>query len=220
MTRILPVFACLVGLLGPRGLAGQGVEEILSFDVQIDVQPGGLMVVTEEITVRALGREIRRGIYRDFPTSFPRQIGLGRIEAPFSVHSVTRDGAAEPYSLQSTGGPAGRGGMRIRIGDADGVLDPGIYRYTIEYETQRWVSSFAGPRRSATHSSRSWSPVPCGKRCPGTTTMRSASTRPASSRRSEPDCRALCPRRRARQAPVVEVEGEGAPREAVGGAEV
>ena len=71
------------------------------------------MVVTEEITVRALGREIRRGIYRDFPTSFPRQIGLGRIEAPFSVHSVTRDGAAEPYSLQSTGGPAGRGGMRI-----------------------------------------------------------------------------------------------------------
>ena len=113
MTRILPVFACLVGLLGPRGLAGQGVEEILSFDVRIDVQPGGLMVVTEEITVRALGREIRRGIYRDFPTSFPRQIGLGRIEAPFSVHSVTRDGAAEPYSLQSTGGPAGRGGMRI-----------------------------------------------------------------------------------------------------------
>lgn len=107
MTRILPVFACLVGLLGPGGLAGQGVEEILSFDVRIDVQPGGLMVVTEEITVRALGREIRRGIYRDFPTSFPRQSGLGRIEAPFSVRSVTRDGAAEPYSLQSTGGPVG-----------------------------------------------------------------------------------------------------------------
>ena len=83
MTRILPVFVFLVGLLGPRGVAGQGVEEILSFDVRIDVQPGGLMVVTEEITVRALGREIRRGIYRDFPTSFPRQSGLGRIEAPF-----------------------------------------------------------------------------------------------------------------------------------------
>ena len=148
MTRILPVFACLVGLLGPRGLAGQGVEEILSFDVRIDVHPGGLMVVTEEITVRALGREIRRGIYRDFPTSFPRQSGLGRIEAPFSVRSVTRDGATEPYSLQSTGGPVGRGGVRIRIGDADVVLEPGIYRYTIEYETQRGSRSEKPRRRS------------------------------------------------------------------------
>ena len=56
------------------------------------------------------------------------------------MRSVTRDGATEPYSLQSTGGPVGRGGVRIRIGDADVVLEPGIYRYTIEYEIQRWIT--------------------------------------------------------------------------------
>ena len=31
-------------------------------------------------------------------------------------------------------------GCGFRIGDADVVLNPGIYRYTIEYETQRWIT--------------------------------------------------------------------------------
>ena len=83
MRHALLALVSLAGLLGPPGVAGQEVEEILAFDVSIDVRPGGLLVVTEEITVRALGQDIRRGIYRDFPTSFPRWSGLGRIEASF-----------------------------------------------------------------------------------------------------------------------------------------
>lgn len=119
--------------------SAQEVEEILSFDVEIDISATAIMTVTENITVRALGQSIRRGIYRDFPTSFPRASGFGRIEAPFDVLSVTRDGSPDQYELSSIGGPFGRGGMRVRIGSPDVELAHGVYRYTIVYETSRWV---------------------------------------------------------------------------------
>ena len=132
--------AALVVICIPGPLAAQNAEEILSYDVLIDVEDGNRMTVTERITVRALGQRIQRGIYRDFPTTFPGFAGLSRIEAPFSVLAVRRDGDPEPYSLERIGGPWGRAGMRVRIGDADVFLDPGEYAYTVQYETERWVA--------------------------------------------------------------------------------
>lgn len=129
----------LGALFAPPGSAAQEVEEILSYDVVVEVEAGGAMLVSEALRVRALGQEIQRGIYRDIPTGFPRARGLGRIEAPFEVLSVTRGGVPEPYSVQAIGGPAGRGGMRIRVGDADVLLDPGVYDYEIRYRTDRWI---------------------------------------------------------------------------------
>jgi uncharacterized membrane protein YgcG len=123
--------------LGQTG--GPAREEILSYDVSIQVERDGWMEVTEEIRVRALGDVIRRGIYRDFPTSFPRQGGLGRIQAPFEVVRVLRDGRAEPHVLQSVGGPARRGGIRVRIGNANTLLEPGVYTYSLTYRTIRWI---------------------------------------------------------------------------------
>lgn len=115
------------------------VEEILSFDVQMDVGPGGAMFVVETIEVRALGREIRRGIYRDFPTRFPAQGGSGRVVAPFEVRAVSRDGAPEPYAIEQIMGLENRGGVRVRIGAPDVILAPGVHRYEIVYETERWM---------------------------------------------------------------------------------
>lgn len=123
----------------PIPLAAQNREEILSYDVTVDVQDGARMVVTEDIVVRALGDEIKRGIYRDFPTSFPRASGFGRIEAPFNVLSVERDGRDEPWAVESIGGPEGRGGVRVRIGNANVLLSEGVHHYTLRYETWRWV---------------------------------------------------------------------------------
>jgi len=40
----------------------------LSFDSRVEVRPDASLVVTETIRVRAEGREIKRGIYRDFPS--------------------------------------------------------------------------------------------------------------------------------------------------------
>jgi hypothetical protein len=137
---LLPVV--LLGT-GPASVAAQTApdarEEILAYDVTIDVEADGWLEVTERIRVRALGDQIRRGIYRDVPTSFPREAGAGRITAPFEVTSVLRDGAPEPYVLQSVGGPARRGGIRVRIGDPDVFLDPGEHTYAITYRTLRWI---------------------------------------------------------------------------------
>ncbi|MDA1102786.1 MAG: DUF2207 domain-containing protein [Gemmatimonadetes bacterium] len=135
----LSLFLCLTALALPGAVTAQDAEEILSYQVGIEIGSGGVMTVTEQITVRSRQREIRRGIYRDFPTSFPRESGLGRIEAPLSVQSVTRDGAVEPYTLQGFGGSIGRGGVRIRIGDPDVILPAAVHEYRIVYETQRWV---------------------------------------------------------------------------------
>jgi len=131
---------CLLAVAARPGVsAAQEVEEILSYDVLVDVRPGGRLEITEQITVRALGQQIRRGIYRDFPTSFPRWSGMGRIEAPFEVEAVLRDGEPEPYAVLSIGGEVGRGGVRVRAGRSDVFLDPGVYEYTFRYTTDRWV---------------------------------------------------------------------------------
>ncbi len=141
MSRPRPaLLALLFGLSCALPLtAQQQQEEILSFDVDIEVRPGGSMIVTERIRVRALGEQIRRGIFRDFPTSFPRFAGLGRIEAPFTVQSVRRDGRAENYALEAIGGEFQRGGVRVRVGRADVFLEPGEYTYELVYETDRWI---------------------------------------------------------------------------------
>ena len=117
----------------------QGPEEILSYDVLVDVQPDGWLEIAEIIRVRANGNEIRRGIYRDFPTRFPGASRFSRVNAPFEVTGVLRDGVAEPYTLLSVGGPAQRGGVRVRIGDPDVLLESGLHTYTLRYRTTRWI---------------------------------------------------------------------------------
>ncbi|MGD8600932.1 MAG: DUF2207 domain-containing protein [Gemmatimonadota bacterium] len=148
-TRPVLLLSLVLTAMHPCGAASQDVEEILSYDVSVDVRPGGGLLVSEHITVRALGDEIRRGIYRDFPTTFPRWAGLGRIEAPFEARRVLRDGEPEPFTVFSIGDGPGRGALRILTGEPGGVriragsenvlLDPGVHDYTFEYETDRWV---------------------------------------------------------------------------------
>lgn len=135
------VAACILAALAAPSpdLAAQEAEEILAYHVVVEVHDGGRMVVTEEIRVRVLGQEIRRGIYRDFPTDFPRASGLGRIQAPFEVLAVDRNGRPEPWSQESIGGPGGRGGVRVRIGDPDVLLEHGEHTFVLRYETWRWV---------------------------------------------------------------------------------
>jgi uncharacterized membrane protein YgcG len=138
---VRPCFAAVV--LAARlstPAAAQDREEILSYDVVVDVQPDGQLVVNEEITVTALGEEIRRGIYRDFPTRFPKGNRWTSAVAPFDVLAVLREGQPEPYELLSIGGPAGRGGVRVRIGDPDVFLPSGVHQYTLTYATERWLT--------------------------------------------------------------------------------
>ena len=66
---------CLVTLYVLLAVAPLRADErILSFDSDINVQSDGAFIVTETIRVRAEGRQIRRGIFRDFPTVFDSEI--------------------------------------------------------------------------------------------------------------------------------------------------
>jgi LemA protein len=66
MMRLYWVLALLIA-----AVAGAHADErILTYDVDIAVEANGSLLVTETITVRAEGNQIRRGIYRDFPTRY------------------------------------------------------------------------------------------------------------------------------------------------------
>lgn len=123
-------------ILALAALPAFGQEVIRELDTAITVHEDASVTITEAITVNAEGRAIRRGIFRDIPTVLLGTDGT-RIHSRLEVLSVTRNGAAEPYSLESIGD-----GERIRIGSADTVLKPGLHRYTIQYTMGRAARMF------------------------------------------------------------------------------
>ena len=107
-------------------------ERILGFDSEIRVGRDGYLDVVETIRVNVEGDKINRGLYRDFPQEYVTKWGL-RQHRPFEVKEVTRNGAAEPYAVESLGG-----GTRVRIGSADVLLETGsVQEYRITYRTGR-----------------------------------------------------------------------------------
>ena len=75
------------------------------------------MTVTENITVRAAGQEIKRGIIRDFPTTYRDRLG-NTIKVGFKLEEVLRDGRAEAYHTENVSN-----GIKIYIGSKDVYLE-------------------------------------------------------------------------------------------------
>lgn len=126
--------AALLLTLFALPLAAQ--EVIRNFETAIVVRPDASVTITERITVNAEGNAIRRGIFRDVPTVLLGANGQ-RQHSELTVISVTRDGRAEPYGLESI-----RDGQRIRIGDADVFLARGTHIYEIRYSMDRAARMF------------------------------------------------------------------------------
>src|ERR1700724_1740642 len=101
----------------------QAVERILRFVSDVEVQSNGDLAVTETIRVQAEGNQIRRGILRDFPTTYARPDG-SRVVVGFDVRSVTRDGADENWTTEPMDN-----GVRVRIGRAEVTLATGEHEY-------------------------------------------------------------------------------------------
>lgn len=137
--RQLPVALVMLFSLAAATLQQAGAEErIHSYDSDIVIAPDGSMTVTETIRVRAEGADIKRGIYRDFPTRYRDRLG-NRYRVAFEVLGVTRDGLTEPFHLEELGN-----GTRVYIGSASHYLEPGEYSYRIEYWTDRQLGFFDG----------------------------------------------------------------------------
>jgi hypothetical protein len=112
-------------------------ERILSFISDVVVERNGDLMVTETIRVQAEGREIRRGILRDFPTTYTARDGT-RMVVGFTVEEVTRDGAGETFTTEPMAN-----GVRVRIGQADRMLRTGPHDYVIRYRTTRQIGFFS-----------------------------------------------------------------------------
>ncbi|HUQ18862.1 MAG TPA: DUF2207 domain-containing protein [Gemmatimonadaceae bacterium] len=127
----------LIALAGAL-LAGpaHSQEVIKSYDSNIDVRSDGSMVVTENITVHAEGNSIRRGIYRDFPTTYKDRYGNG-VRVAFEVLGVERNGVREPWFTERRAN-----GVRVNTGNDDFLPVPADYTFTIRYRTDRQLGFF------------------------------------------------------------------------------
>jgi uncharacterized membrane protein YgcG len=121
-------------------LSGTAVadERILSYHGEIRIASDASMTVTETIAVRSEGEQIRRGIYRDFPTDYRDRFG-NHYQVPFTVVSVTRDGQPEPWFTESRAN-----GVRVYMGNANSFLSPGDYTFALTYRTDRSIGYFEG----------------------------------------------------------------------------
>ena len=112
-------------------------EEIRSFDVVIDVERDGDIVITETIAVNVEGRDIRRGIFRDLPAEYADPDGTGTLPYQYKILSVRKDGVREPYERERNGNA-----MQIRIGDPDRYLDYREHVYEIRYRVKNRIRYF------------------------------------------------------------------------------
>ena len=112
-------------------------EVIRNFISDVTVNVDGSLDVHETITVNAEGNQIKRGILRDFPTTYTDKNNV-RVRVGFDVLSVERDGRAEKYAVENISN-----GKRIKIGNAEVFLDQGDHTYKITYRTTRQLGFFS-----------------------------------------------------------------------------
>ena len=118
-------------------LPARGADEVIrSFHSDIEVRSDGTMAVVETIRAVSAGREIQRGIYRDFPTRY-RDLYGNRYRVGFAVRGASRDGAPEQYRVEPRGN-----GYRVYLGRKDLFLAPGEHTWTLDYVTDRQLGFF------------------------------------------------------------------------------
>jgi len=111
-------------------------ERILSFHSEITLNQDSSMLVKETIRVRAEGKRIKRGIYRDFPHLYRGQF-FTRRTVPFSIVEASLDGRPVQYRTERR-----LNGTRIYFGQENVFLKPGEYSYVFTYKTGRYVGYF------------------------------------------------------------------------------
>jgi hypothetical protein len=130
----LAVMLCLV--ISGTGIAAAASERILSFASAITVDPDAGMLVTETIEVVSSGDQIKRGIYRDFPTTYKDRAG-NTYAVGFAIQAVMLDGKPEAHHTEALSN-----GIRIYMGRKEVLLTPGEHTYTLSYRTDRQLGFF------------------------------------------------------------------------------
>ncbi len=113
-----------------------GDERILGYHSDILVRRDGSIEVTETIRVRAEGRDIRRGIYRDHPTIYRDRFGNAH-KVKYELLGVSRNGLPEEFHSENRGN-----GVRTYFGSAGRLLAHGEHTYTYRYRAGRMLGFF------------------------------------------------------------------------------
>lgn len=111
-------------------------EHITFFRSNILVHTDATLSVEECIEVMCEGRDIVRGIVREFPTRY-RDSFRNHMIVDFKVQSVTLDGVVAPFRIESVSN-----GKKVYIGDKDIFLSHGKHTYVITYTTNRQLGFF------------------------------------------------------------------------------
>jgi hypothetical protein len=131
----LSIFAGLAMLLSAS--PASAVERIDAYDVVIEIESSGDLLITETIAYD-FGDAERRGIFRDVPTALRWEPDerYDRIY-PLDVVSVSSATAPDQYAVEDAGG----GKTRIRIGDPDTYIT-GAHTYAIAYRIDGGLNGF------------------------------------------------------------------------------
>ena len=111
-------------------------ERILSFHSDVRVFMDGMIEVTETIKVRAEGKQIRRGIYRDFPVEYEDRLGnTHRIK--LDPQAVLRNDQVESFHTVISGRD-----VRTYFGRSNYFIEHGIHTYVFRYRANRMLGFF------------------------------------------------------------------------------
>jgi hypothetical protein len=130
-------FVLSVCLVFALSLTAWAEEKITRYDVDIDVQENGGLIVTETLDVIAEGNQIRRGIFREMPR-FYEFMGV-KLENNYEIIYIRRDDRDENYAVLEDGNA-----QTWRIGNRDIILEPGPYKYEIKYRLEEQVRRHRG----------------------------------------------------------------------------
>ncbi len=126
----------LATLLLALPLAVVADERILEFHSDVRVFGDGMIEVTETIKVRAEGRQIRRGIYRDFPVDYEDRLG-NEYRMRLEPIAVRRNGERESFHTVRSGRD-----VRTYFGRSDRFIEHGVHTYTFRYRVDRMIGFF------------------------------------------------------------------------------
>ena len=133
-TMVLVPLAVL-GLGMGSASAQAGTERITAYDVEIQVQPTGSMLVTETIDYD-FGSNARHGIFREIPVRTGYDDRYERIFPLKVVSVVGSEATPDEYESETTGNY-----KRLKIGDPDKTIT-GAHRYTIVYRVDAALNGF------------------------------------------------------------------------------
>ncbi|MDH3620356.1 MAG: DUF2207 domain-containing protein [Gammaproteobacteria bacterium] len=117
-------------------VAAMADERILSFHSDVRVFTDGMIEVTETIKVRAEGKQIRRGIYRDFPVEYEDRLG-NTYKIKLEPQAVLRDGQPEAFHSVSSGRD-----VRTYFGRSNYFIEHGEHTYVFRYRANRMLGFF------------------------------------------------------------------------------